>query len=141
MGDCGQSQPQNGMRRVYVAGPYSAPSLDAVRANVYRAQLVGAAVIQAGALPLVPHVVSMGIEGSLPESRWLRLGLDWLSECHAVLLVPGWERSSGTRGEIDRARALGLPVWEAYQGPNGWELPGTMLDWIGATRLEEDPHA
>lgn len=115
----------------FIAGPYTAPSLDLVRTNIYRAQLIGVAVIEAGALALVPHTLSSCIETCLPESRWLQHGLGWLAECHAVLLVPGWETSRGTLAEIEHAKTLQLPIWEAYLGPVGWELPGTMLDWLG----------
>lgn len=39
------------------------------------------------------------------DTQWIALKAD------AVVVLPGWEESSGARAETALARALGLPVW------------------------------
>ena len=46
---------------------------------------------------------------------WLEGDLEMLRRCDAVLVVPGWEKSSGTRAEIAEANACGIPVFYALE--------------------------
>jgi hypothetical protein len=41
--------------RIYVAGPYTAPTPEAVQKNVDEAMAIGAALLTMGHNPLVPH--------------------------------------------------------------------------------------
>lgn len=100
----------------YVAGPYTAPTPDGIRANIEEAQRVALDCLRAGVDPYTPHVSSIGIERGLDEAEWLALGLRWLERCDIVVLCPGWRSSRGTLAEIARARELGIPIvdWEAF---------------------------
>ena len=44
----------------------------------------------------------------------------WLELCDAVLLVPGWENSSGTRAELARAKELDIPVFGSLEAMTIW---------------------
>lgn len=105
---------------VYVAGPYSGPTLAVVASHIATAQRVGVEVRRLGADPYVPHAMSHGVEETQSESEWLAEGLRWLERCKAVVLCPGWEMSHGTRGEIERARELGIPVFETIDQLAEW---------------------
>ncbi|MBA7693078.1 hypothetical protein ES703_101653 [subsurface metagenome] len=35
----------------------------------------------------------------------------WLGKCKAILMIAGWERSEGSRRELEKAKALGLEVY------------------------------
>jgi hypothetical protein len=39
----------------------------------------------------------------------------WLIAAEAVVLVPGWEKSEGTKKELEIAKALELPVFESKE--------------------------
>ncbi len=103
----------------YVAGPYTAPTQDGVRANIEQAQQVALDCLREGIDPYTPHVSSFGIERGLSESEWLSLGLRWLERCDVVVLCPGLEKSRGTMAEVARAKELGIPVVEH---PDLWEF-------------------
>ncbi len=47
----------------------------------------------------------------LPERLPGRSDLDWLSACHALLLMPGWEECEDSRRELAHARELGIPAF------------------------------
>jgi len=125
-------------RRVYVAGPYSAPTPEAVRANILEAQLVGLAILEAGGLPLVPHALSAYVERRVPEPVWLQFGVDWLTECDGLVLLPRWPQSRGAIVERGIAAEERLPMWEAFPSPSmphGWGLPDSLVRWLrGAAR-------
>ena len=44
----------------------------------------------------------------------------WLEVSDAVVLVPGWEQSNGTKKEIEVAEKLGIPVYSYDDFKNGW---------------------
>jgi hypothetical protein len=44
----------------------------------------------------------------------------WLEVSDAVLLIEGWEKSKGTLAEIERAKALGIPVFTTVYDLNQW---------------------
>ncbi|UZT28738.1 DUF4406 domain protein [Nocardia phage NS-I] len=54
-----------------------------------------------------------------PHTEYMRTAVLNITECDAVILLPGWERSPGVRVEITVAQALGLPVTSI----NEWRNP------------------
>ncbi len=97
--------------RVYVAGPYTAPTSEAIAANVAAAVAVGVELRRLGMVPLVPHITIPGSGVS-----WKQAMIECLSHlrtCDFAVLMHGWERSRGARMEAwlcSRVRSLYPPL-------------------------------
>ena len=114
---------------VYVAGPYRAASRDAIARNIAAARQLGIAAAALGWFPVIPHANTAHMELDLPglgDDFWLAGTLEMMERCDAVVLIPGWQNSAGTRGEIIRAEELGIPVFRTLDA-----LPSAsvFLDW------------
>jgi hypothetical protein len=121
---------------IYVAGPYRAPTPWEVEQNVRRAEELALGVWRLGMAALCPHTLARFYNGSFPDEAALRLDLAMVARCDAVLLVPGWERSVGARGEKDYASRAGIPVFESLFGVDEWResgAPGRAVDRLVAT--------
>lgn len=121
-----------GPKLIYVAGPFTAPTPDAVRDNIRRAAALGHEVRKLGAYVLVPHLLgapyvhaASAIE--LPDDFgyrwWIGETLEHMRRCDAVIMTPDWETSNGARGERDDARRRSQPCFLT--------LP-QLKDWLGA---------
>lgn len=97
----------------YVAGRFRAPTREGVLANIAAAVELGSKLSAAGFPIICPHANSDAMDQriQLPDEFWLRADLLVLERCNWMAVVPGWESSTGTQGEIARAEALGLPVY------------------------------
>lgn len=98
-------------RLVYVAGSYRAPTAWGVEQNIRRAAEVAARIWAAGLVAVCPHLNSAHMEGVATDAQFLAGTLEMLRRCDAVILVPGWELSAGSRAEVNEADRLGLPVF------------------------------
>ena len=101
------------MKRVYVAGPYSADNVIDVLTNMRRGMRLAYLVLQAGFAPFVPwfdhHFAFMG---PVSLDRYYRYSMSWLEASDAVIVQTlGAAASKGTRAEIARATELGIPVF------------------------------
>lgn len=92
--------------RIYVAGPYT-DDPDGCTATAIAA---GAAVLDAGHAPFVPHLAHYWhtLHGPRDYEDWMRIDLAWLRAADAVLRLPG--ESSGADREVALAHELGIPV-------------------------------
>lgn len=111
----------NRMSAVYVAGPYRGQTRDAVELNIAVARAVGLLAARKGWAPVVPHCNTSlydFVTDQLTDQFWLGATLELMRRCDAVVLVPGWQLSSGTLAEIVEARRLGIPVFDSE-----YELP------------------
>lgn len=97
---------------VYIAGPFRGANAWAIECNVRRAETKALDAAGAGFIPLCPHTNTRFFHGTFSDQFWIDATLELLRRCDAVLLVPGWEASAGTRGEVDAAKRLGIPVFE-----------------------------
>ena len=102
------------MRLVYIAGPYRGPNAWAIEQNIRRAEDVAAQVWRAGLAALCPHANSRHMDGLTSDANFLAGTLEMLRRCDAVLLVEGWQRSTGSCAEVQEAMRLGLPVMYAW---------------------------
>jgi hypothetical protein len=129
---------------VYVAGPYRAPTVWQIECNIHKAREVGIEVARVGLMPLVPHANTAHYDGIQSDAFWLKGTMELLRRADAVMLVPGWVKSEGTRLEIEEANRLGLPVFETIEALLAWAEAKQMVPdgrSISRDRIEEDSAA
>jgi len=126
------------MRLIYVAGRFSAPTREGVETNIRAAERVGLEVAKLGGFPLIPHANTShpDFEKVQPYEFWIEATRAMLCVCEALILVPGWEQSSGARGEVAVAQERGMPVFQ----PEDYEALGWWLRGNAAT-LPPPPEA
>lgn len=114
------------MKRIYVAGAYSADNIITMLNNIREGMRLGTQVLLAGFAPFVPwfnfHFQLMLMEGeTITVQEYLDYSIEWLRVSEAVLLVPGWENSHGTCLEIREAKYCKIPIFE--------QLPTLIEAW------------
>lgn len=100
--------------RIYIAGPYRAKTPSDVDRNILVAREAMAKLLVLGHTPFCPHSMTAGFEHDFPEiddEVYLRTDLEWVFLCDAILMLPGWENSSGSRAELEAARGAGLKLF------------------------------
>lgn len=99
---------------VYIAGPYRARTRQGVELNIQTARAVALLACRKGWSPLCPHSNTGHLDAldpSIGDEFWLASTMELLRRADAVVLVPGWEKSQGTRDEITEAQLRGIPVY------------------------------
>lgn len=95
--------------RVYIAGPLTKGDQ---YVNARTAILAGDRVQAAGHDVFIPHLsVAWQMISPHDYEWWMRWCLAWLSQCQALIRIPG--ESSGGDREVAEARRLGIPVFES----------------------------
>lgn len=98
------------MVKVYVAGPYRAPTTWGIHQNIQEAKRWGLEIAKMGANPFVPHANTGYYDGELPEEFWLEADIEWLDFCDCLFVLPNSQSSEGTLGEIRYCHKQGIPV-------------------------------
>ena len=102
------------MLRIYIAGPYTAPTPADVDRNILAARDVQAHLLRMGHAPLCPHSMTARFERDYPDisyEAYLRTDLAWVEVCEAMFMLPGWAQSAGSRREHDRALERGIMIF------------------------------
>jgi hypothetical protein len=100
------------MRLLYVAGPFRGVSQWDQEQNTRRAEEVSLELWRMGAAVVCPHCNTRFFQGAAPDEVWLQGDLEILDRCDAVVLVPNWERSTGTKAEVAHADLHNIPVFQ-----------------------------
>jgi hypothetical protein len=102
--------------KIYVAGPYSAPSEEEREQNTRRAIEAGLALFKLGHTPFIPHLthyVDLHAHRTGVVMSWddyIRLDLEWLDVCDALLYLGP---SKGADIELQYALKTGKRVFQS----------------------------
>lgn len=112
------------MKKVYVAGAYSADNVLDVLKNIGRGNYYSAYLFKLGFAPFCPwhdkdFVFALWDE-EFSVKEFYNYSMQFLEVCDAIFLVPGWENSMGTKKEIERANQLNIPIFSDVD---------ELLDW------------
>lgn len=94
------------MKKIYVAGPYTHENKDLV---MYRVAKIGAIIIHAGAIPIIPHF-SHHIEKyfPFPYEKWMEIDFQLILSCDCLYRMHGY--SPGADREMIHADMNKIPV-------------------------------
>jgi hypothetical protein len=101
---------------VYVAGPYRGNSrfrlirFFQVLRNIWRARRVAVELWGMGFVAVCPHLNTLLMDGIGPPEMFIEGDLEILAKCDAMVVLPGYETSKGTQGEIEFASERRIPV-------------------------------
>lgn len=101
------------MKLVYVAGPFRGPNPWEVEQNVRRAETLALEVWRSGAAALCPHANTRFFDKAGDDKVFLEGTMEMLRRCNGMVLVPGWEKSSGTKAEIREALEKHIPIYKS----------------------------
>lgn len=102
--------------RIYVAGPYSAPSEHERELNTQRAIEAGLALFKLGHTPFIPHLThyvdlhALRTGVVMTWDDYIRLDLEWLDVCDALLYLGP---SKGADLELQHALKRGKRVFRS----------------------------
>jgi len=100
------------MKVIYIAGPFRAPTAWQIEKNVRAAEEVAHWVWMQGHVALCPHTNTRFFNGEGTDQLWIDGTLELMWRCDGMLLVPDWQHSVGTNGEVRQATQRKMPYFE-----------------------------
>lgn len=92
---------------IYTAGPYRGLTPWDIEQNIRSAETFALELAHFGAVPMCVHSMYRFYQGQLPDQFWLDATLRLLEVSDAMVLIPGWEKSSGARAERQKMTEWG----------------------------------
>lgn len=106
-----EGTPNPTMKRVYVAGPYSADNIMDVLANMRQGIKACARLLRLDYAPFCPWLdFQFELVEEHPKDQYYAYSLAWLEVSDMLVLLPGWEKSPGTLREVEVARYRGIQM-------------------------------
>lgn len=104
------------MKRVYVAGRYSADNVIDVLKNIGRGEKACARVFEFGMSPFCPwHDKTYCMEltdKDTPKEQFYKHSIAWLEVSDAVYVISGQGDGGGVDAELEIARKKGIPIFD-----------------------------
>ena len=96
-------------RRIYIAGGISGCDIGH---QMLLAGFVNAWLVNRGWAVFNPFGSCANDAGFIvPNEVWYEQDLEWLADCDAIVLLPGWETSKGANLELKQASEDGLDIY------------------------------
>lgn len=99
---------------IYLAGPIRPKGNQTLEGNVAIAKSIALDLWKSGYTVISPHANSdlpVSLANKEVEAwRWLDGDFEIIARCDAVVVLPNWEQSEGTKGEIEFAEERKIPI-------------------------------
>jgi hypothetical protein len=110
---------------VFISGPFRGENGWEVEKNIRRAEELSFEVwklAEKGAKVAVicSHTSTRYFDKTMDDQVWIDGTQALLLKSDAMLLVPGWEGSEGTRGEVEFCKKRGIPYFETVNELSHW---------------------
>lgn len=101
------------MKRVYVAGKLNADAAGYIK-NCHTMIRTADRIRRLGFSVYIPCLdfLSGLVVGDYEYQDYFENNMPWLEVSHAVFVLPNSENSKGTQKELNRARELGIPIFD-----------------------------
>lgn len=110
------------MKRVYVAGAYSADNIITCLKNIGRGEEYASKIFLMGHAPFCPwhdkDYVIQNWNKKFTVKMFYDYSMAWLEVSDVIFLVPGYENSKGTMAEIELAKKLSIPIVKSFEELN-----------------------
>lgn len=100
----------NKMKVAYIAGPYRSNTVHGIVENIRKAEAVAIKYWQLGYAVICPHKNTALFDGLASDHVWLEGDIEILKRCDAIVMMQGWEKSSGASKEKLIATEYGIEV-------------------------------
>jgi len=104
---------------LYLCGPYRDKTPNGIWENIQRARRYALELWRAGYIVLSPHMNTSMMDGALPDSVWLEGDIEMMTRCDVVAFMPGWEKSTGCKNEMEVCEQRKIPVMFIDVPPKG----------------------
>jgi len=98
------------MRLAFISGPYRAATPSGIVQNIRNAERAAVEYWRKGYAVICPHKNSALFDGLAPDCVWLDGDLELLRRSDVVVMIPGWQKSSGAINEESLAINLGKEI-------------------------------
>ncbi len=93
----------------YIAGPYRAKTKLGIIRNILKARKAAKEFWAKGYTVICPHMNS-ALMKHLPEEVFIEGDLEILKKSDVLVVMKGWQKSEGTKREIDFAKKNGIAI-------------------------------
>ncbi len=112
------------MKRIYVAGKYSADNVVEILQNIGKGQHICSELFGLGYAPFCPwhdHLYAIDLcYDSLTKKQFYDFSIAWLEVSDAVYVISGAGDGTGVDAEIEIAENLGIPIFSTLFDLNEW---------------------
>ena len=115
------------MKVIYICGAYRNKDVYQVWNNIQLARVYAIEVWKMGHVALCPHTNSAFFEGAATSEQFLEGTKELLRRCDAVMVCPNFENSEGSKGEIELAGLLNIPVFYELEELNQWLMSISLI--------------
>ena len=98
------------MKIAYIAWPYRDGTINWLHDNIEDARKVALKYWGLGYAVICPHTNSAYMDGVCSDAVWLNGYLAILHRCDTIVMLPGYEGSTGALAELDLAKDLHLEI-------------------------------
>jgi hypothetical protein len=113
------------MKKVYVAGAYSANNVLDVLKNIGKGERLASDIFKLGFAPFCPmfdkEFIIRDPDFDYTIEMFYEYSIAWLLVSDCILLIPGWQNSKGTLEEIRIAESKGIPIFEKLEEIIKWD--------------------
>lgn len=118
----------------YLAGPFSGPDEQSIDHNIDAMVTLATIVTETcGCMVVCPHAntADRRFRRLHDYPFWIAGTLELMRRCDVVFLRYNWHASSGARGEVAEAVALGIPCFDVLDHLQAWLEGRETLDFKG----------